>query len=46
MGKKVPNTFKKRKPHERVVADKLVKQSEKNEKLREKRINTSFFDKF
>jgi hypothetical protein len=40
------STWKKRKPLERKVADDLVKQSEKNEKLREKRIGTGFLDLF
>mgnify|MGYP007008453394 FL=1 len=40
------STFKKRKSHERKVADDLVKQHERNEKLREKKIGTSFFDLF
>lgn len=40
------STFKKKKPLERKVADDLVKQHERNEKLREKRIDTSFFDQF
>ena len=40
------STFKKRKPHERKVADDLVKQHERNEKLREKKIGTSFLDLF
>ena len=47
--KKEPNkfsTWKKKKPLERKVADDLVKQSELNEKLREKKINTSFLDLF
>ena len=38
------STFKKKKPLERKVADDLVKQHERNEKLREKSINTSFLD--
>jgi hypothetical protein len=49
MEKKKPNklsTFKKKKPLERRVADDLVKQHERNEKLREKKINTSFLDLF
>ena len=49
MAKKKKNklsTFKKKKPLERKVADDLVKQHERNEKLREKNINTSFFDLF
>jgi len=44
--KKKLSTFKKKKPLERKVADDLVRQSEKNEKLREKNINTSFLDLF
>ena len=40
------STWKKKKPLERKVADDLVKQSEKNEKLREKSIGTSFLDLF
>lgn len=40
------STFKKKKPLERKVADDLVKQHERNEKLREKKINTSFLDLF
>ena len=49
MAKKKTNkisTFKKKKPLERKVADDLVKQHERNEKLREKKINTSFLDLF
>ena len=49
MAKKKTNklsTFKKRKPLERKVADDLVKQHERNEKLREKRIGTKFLDMF
>ncbi len=49
MAKKKKNklsTFKKKKPLERKVADDLVKQHERNEKLREKNINTSFLDLF
>jgi hypothetical protein len=49
MGKKKTNkfsTFKKKKPLERKVADDLVKQHERNEKLRDKKINTSFLDLF
>lgn len=49
MAKKKTNklsTFKKKKPLERRVADDLVKQHERNEKLREKNINTSFLDLF
>ena len=40
------STFKKKKPLERKVADDLVKTHERNEKLREKKINTSFLDLF
>jgi len=40
------STLKKKKPLERKVADDLVKQHERNEKLREKNINTSFLDLF
>jgi|TARA_R110000796_G_C14193809_1_gene390869 hypothetical protein len=40
------STWKKKKPLERKVADDLVRQSEKNEKLREKEIGTSFLDLF
>ena len=49
MAKKEKNkfsTWKKKNPLERKVADDLVKQSERNEKLREKRIGTSFLDMF
>jgi len=49
MAKKKKNklsTFKKKKPLERKVADDLVRQHERNEKLREKNINTSFLDLF
>jgi hypothetical protein len=49
MAKKKPNklsTFKKKKPLEKKVADDLVKLHERNEKLREKKINTSFLDLF
>ena len=49
MAKKKTNkfsTWKTKKPLERKVADDLVKQSEKNEKLREKRIGTGFLDLF
>ena len=49
MAKKKTNklsTFKKRKPLERKVADDLVKQHERNEKLREKRIGIKFLDMF
>jgi hypothetical protein len=49
MAKKKRNklsTFKKKKPLERKVADDLVRKSEQNEKLREKKINTSFLDLF
>ena len=40
------STFKKKKPLERIVADNLVKQHERNEQLRDKKIGTSFFDLF
>ncbi len=40
------STFKKKKPHERKVADELVKLHERNEKLRDKKIGTSFLDLF
>ena len=40
------STWKKKKPLERNVADDLVKQHERNEKLREKRIGTGFLDMF
>lgn len=40
------STWKKKKPLERKLADDLVKLHERNEKLREKNIGTSFFDLF
>jgi len=40
------STFKKKKPLERKVADDLVRAHERNEKLRDKKINTSFLDLF
>ena len=40
------STWKKKKPLERKVADDLVKRSELNDKLREKKIGTSFLDLF
>ena len=40
------STFKKKKPLERKVADDLVKTHERNEKLRDKKINPSFLDLF
>ena len=40
------STFKKKKPLERKVADDLVKTHERNEKLRDKKINASFLDLF
>ena len=40
------STFKKKKPLERRVADSLVKTHERNEKLKDKNINTSFLDLF
>ena len=49
MAKKKTNkfsTWKKKKPLERRVADDLVKKSELNDKLREKKIDTSFLDLF
>ena len=49
MAKKKNNkfsTWKKKKPLEKKVADDLVKQSEQNEKLREKKIGTGFLDLF
>jgi hypothetical protein len=50
MAKKERNkfsTWKKKKPLERKVADDLVRQSEKNEKLREKTMRSlDFFDLF
>ena len=49
MAKKKTNkfsTWKKRKPLERKIADDLVKQSELNDKLREKEIGTKFLDLF
>lgn len=45
--KKKPFTpLKKKKPLERKVADDLVKLHERNEKLKEKNIGTSFLDLF
>ena len=49
MAKKKTNkfsTWKKRKPLERKVADDLVKKSELNDKLREKKLGTDFLDLF
>ena len=40
------STWKKKKPLERKVTDDLVRKSEQNEKLREKKIGTSFLDLF
>tara|TARA_E500000178_G_C16927991_1_gene710336 strand:- start:949 stop:1098 length:150 start_codon:yes stop_codon:yes gene_type:complete len=40
------STWKKKKPLERRVADDLVKKSELNDKLREKKIDISFLDLF
>jgi hypothetical protein len=40
------STWKKKKPLERRVADNLVKKSELNDKLRDKKIDTSFLDLF
>ena len=44
--KKKLSTFKKKKPLERRIADDLVRTHERNEKLRDKNINTSFLDLF
>ncbi len=49
MAKKKNNkfsTWKRKKPLERRVADDLVKQSELNDKLRDKKIDTDFLDLF
>jgi len=40
------STWKKKKPLERRVADDLVKKSELNDKLKDKKIDTSFLDLF
>ena len=40
------STWKKKKPLERRVADDLVKKSELNDKLSEKKIDTNFLDLF
>ena len=40
------STFKKKKPFERKVADDLVRLHQRNEKLRDKEIGTSFLDLF
>ena len=40
------STWKKKKPLERRVADDLVKKSELNDKLRDKKIDTTFLDLF
>ena len=40
------STWKKKKPLERKIADDLVTQSELNDKLREKKLGTSFLDLF
>jgi len=40
------STWEKKKPLERRVADDLVKKSELNDKLREKKIDTDFLDLF
>ena len=40
------STWKKKKPLERRVADNLVKKSELNDKLSDKKIDTSFLDLF
>ena len=44
--KNISSTIKRKKPHERKVADDLIKKSERNEKLREKTINPDIFDIF
>lgn len=44
--KSISSTIKRKKPHERKVADDLIKKSERNEKLREKTINPDIFDIF
>mgnify|MGYP001186988066 FL=1 len=44
--KKKLSTFKKKKPLERKIADDLVRTHIRNEKLRDKNINTSFLDLF
>lgn len=43
---KIPSTFKAKKSHERRVADDLVKQHEKNQKLKDKKIDKGFLDLF
>lgn len=43
---KIPSTIKARKPHERRVADDLVRQHEKNQKLKDKKIDKGFLDLF
>lgn len=40
------STWKKRKPLERQIADELVKRSEINDKLKQKKIDSSFLDLF
>ena len=40
------STFKKKKSHERKVADHLVNTHERNEKLRDKKIGKGFLDLF
>ena len=40
------STWKKKKPLERKVADDLVKRSELNDKLKQKKIDSSFLDLF
>ena len=40
------STFKKKKSHERKVADHLVNTHERNEKLKDKKINKRFLDLF
>jgi hypothetical protein len=46
MKNKKLSTFKKKKPLERKIADDLVRTHIRNEKLRDKNINTSFLDLF
>lgn len=40
------STFKAKKPLERRVADNLIKTHERNEQLKDKKIDTSFLDLF
>ena len=40
------STFKKKKSHERKVADYLVNTHERNEKLKDKKIDKNFLDLF